>query len=380
MRTFLTVWLGQVVSLLGSKLTEFALGVWIYEQTGSITQFAIAVLLIYLPNVLVSPLAGVLVDRWSRRWAMILSDGIAAVSTVVAVVLVFSGHLAVWHVYVAIAIRSVFEAFQWPAYVAAIAQLVPKRHLSRANGMVQVSRAIGKLIAPLMAGFLMKAIALEGVLLVDFATFLVAMAALLAVRFPPYRSPLSPKRSKQPLWQRLFQETRQSWHYVTKHPGLVKLLLFVSVIYYTTGTLEVVFWPYILSFASSAELGLVLSVGGCGMLLGSLAISTWGGPKRRIYGMVALVPLQGILIIVGAWQFSLMVAGGVIFAFLFAQPIIVSCNQSIWQSKVPLALQGRVFALQTMLERSFAILAYSLSGPIADYILEPLMLPDGGLG
>lgn len=373
MRTFFLVWLGQIVSLWGSKLTEFALGVWVYQQTGSITQFSFTLLFIYLPNVLISPFAGVLVDRWNRRWAMIMSDCIAAITTLSIVFLLTFGHLQVWHIYLAVAVMSIFEAFKLPAYTAAIAQIVPQQNQSRANGMVQVSKAVAKIIAPLLAGILIKLIELKGVLLIDCTTYLVAIVALFRVRFPSLKLAKMQKLKLAQLWY----EINSAADYVTKRPGLFYLLIFIATTNFTMGVLEVVFWPFVLNMSSSAALGQVLSVGGCGMLLGSLWISTWGGSKSRIYSILALVPLQGLFIILTGLQASVIFSAIAIFGYLFAQPIIVSCNQSIWQSKVPIKFQGRVFSLQQMLERSLAICAYVMTGPLIDYALEPLLANKG---
>jgi MFS family permease len=373
MRIFLLVWLGQVVSLWGSKLTEFALGVWVYQKTGSITQFSFTLLFIFLPNVLIAPLAGVLVDRWNRRWAMILSDVVAGVTTLGVMLLLTLGQLQVWHIYIAVTIMSIFEAFQLPAYIAAIAQIVPKPQQSRANGMVQISKAIAKIAAPITAGLLIKSIALQGILSIDCFSYVFAIGMLLTLRFPNLKT----KKTQKLNFSRLLHEINSASTYIAKRPGLFWLLMFIATTNFTMGILEVIFWPFLLNMGSSAELGRVLSLGGCGMLVGGVLISLWGGPKRRINGIFALVPLQGIFIILCGLKASVIFSAIGIFGFLFAQPIIVSCNQSIWQSKVPLNLQGRVFALQQMLERSLAICAYLITGPLIDYALEPLLANQG---
>lgn len=373
MRIFLLVWLGQVVSLWGSKLTEFALGVWVYQKTGSITQFSFTLLFIFLPNVLIAPLAGVLVDRINRRWAMIISDCVAGVTTLSIMFLSAIEQLQVWHIYIAVALMSIFEAFQLPAYIAAIAQIVPTQQQSRANGMVQISKAIAKIVAPITAGLLIKFIGLHGVLSIDCFSYIVALSILLTIRFPNLKT-----KKIQPLnFSRLLHEINFAATYIAKRPGLFWLLLFIGTTNFTMGILEVIFWPFILNMGSSDELGGILSLGGCGMLVGSVLISMWGGPKRRIYGILALVPLQGLFIILCGLKASMIFSAIGIFGFLFAQPIIVSCNQSIWQSKIPLNLQGRVFALQQMLERSLAICAYLITGPLIDYALEPLLANHG---
>lgn len=380
MRIFLLICLGQFVSLFGSKLSEFALGFWIlqktYEQTGSITQFALTILFIYLPNVIISPLAGVLIDRWNRRWAMILSDSVSATANLGMLLLVFSNRLEVWHIYLAVVISSFADAFQLPAYTAAIAQLVPKQNQSRANGMVQASNATARIIAPLMAGFLMKAIHLKGVLLIDLITFIFALATLSSVRFPDLEKSKSIKTKSM---NQLFEEIVSGWNYISVRPGLLRLLSFVAIGNFTLGMLEVVLWPLLYQPDSPAELGQVLSIGGCGMLIGSVLISVWGGPKRRVDAILKFVFFQGAIAVLAGFRVSLVVFAFGIFGYLFSQPIIISSNQAIWQSKVPQKLQGRVFSLQQTLERSLAIFAYLIAGPLVDNVLNPLMTRNGAL-
>lgn len=370
MQTFLLIWLGQVVSLLGTKLTEFALGVWVYQQNQSISQLAMVILCTYLPNTLISPIAGSLVDRWDRRWAMILSDSAAGIGTLIIGALVLSNQLEVWHIYLAVGINSIFNAFQVPAYTAAIAQLTPANQYSRMNGMVQISRGIARVISPAIAGLLIGILGIGGILIIDFSTFLVALLTLLIVRFPQVNRT---RLTKSPQIRRLLQEMQFAWRYITKRPGLSRLLLYMSTNFFSVGILEVVFWPLILDFGSREELGYVLSIGGSGLLLGSIVMTVWGGPKRRVYGLLYFIPLQALIMLMAALQTSIPLAAMGLFVYLFAQPIIVSCNQAIWQSKVPQHYQGRVFALQQMIEKSLAIFAYIVVGPLVENLLEPLM-------
>ena len=378
MQTFFIVWIGQVISLLGSKLTEFALGFWIldqtYQDTGTITQFALTILFMYLPKVIISPLAGVLVDRWNRRSAMIMSDFGTGVMTIAILFLVWSNNLAVWHIYLALTITSSLNAFQQPAYIAAIAQLVPTDKLSRANGMVQASFAIAKIAAPAIAGLLMKFYGLENILLIDIATFVIAIVSLLSVKFPSFKRYT---RKKRKVVNQVVFDAVAGWNYIALRPGLVRLVCFIAISYFTMGMLEVVLWPLLYQPGSTEQLGFVLSVGGCGMLVGSVLMSVWSGPKNRVRAIIGFVGLQGIIILIGGLKISTFVLATGIFGYLFSQPIIVSCNQAIWQSKVPSRLQGRVFALQQTLERSLAICAYLLAGPLVDNVLNPLMAEGG---
>jgi MFS transporter, DHA3 family, macrolide efflux protein len=379
MQTFLIIWIGQVISLLGSKLTEFALGFWIldqtYQDTGTITQFALTILFMYLPKVIISPLAGVLVDRWNRRSVMIMSDLGTGIVTFAILSLVWSNNLAVGYIYLALIISSSLNAFQQPAYMAAIAQLVPPKNLSRANGMVQASFAIAKIAAPAIAGLLMKFLGLETILFIDITTFAIAILTLVTVRFPDFKRFT---RTRKKVVNQVISDAVAGWNYIVLRPGLIRLVCFIAISYFTMGMLEVVLWPLLYQPGSTDQLGIVLSVGGCGMLLGSVLMSVWSGPKNRVKAIISFVGFQGMIVLIGGLKVSPIILGIGIFGYLFSQPIIVSCNQAIWQSKVPTRLQGRVFALQQTLERSLAICAYLLAGPLVDNVLNPLM-SDGGL-
>ena len=378
MQTFFIVWVGQVVSLLGTKLTEFALGFWIlertYQDTGTITQFALTIVCMYLPKVIISPFAGVLIDRWNRRSAMIMSDLGTGLITIVILYLVLTNNLAVWHIYLALIASSSFDAFQQPAYAAAISQLVPPNNLSRANGMVQASFAIAKIASPAIAGLLLKYFSLVTVLSIDIVTFTIAVLTLISVNFPNIKR-FSKKRKK--VVSQVIDDAIAGWKYIVLRPGLVRLVCFIAISYFTMGMIEVVLWPLLYQPGSTQQLGFVLSVGGCGMLVGSVLMSVWSGPKNRVKAIICFVGLQGLIVLIGGLKISPAILAFGIFGYLFSQPIIVSCNQAIWQTKVPTRLQGRVFALQQTLERSLAICAYLLAGPLVDNVLNPLMAEGG---
>ncbi len=378
MQTFFIVWIGQVVSLLGTKLTEFALGFWILEQTyqdtGTITQFALTILFMYLPKVIISPVAGVLVDRWNRRSAMIMSDLGTGIVTLAIFSSVWSNNLAVWQIYLALIASSSLNAFQQPAYTAAVAQLVPPQNLSRANGMVQASFAIAKIAAPAIAGLLLKYLGLETILLIDISTFIIAIVTLISVKFPDFKRYT---RAKRKVVNQVVADAIAGWNYIVLRPGLIRLVCFIAISYFTMGMLEVVLWPLLYQPGSTDQLGFVLSVGGCGMLLGSVLMSLWSGPNNRVKAIISFVGFQGLIVLIGGLKISPIILAIGIFGYLFSQPIIVSCNQAIWQSKVPSRLQGRVFALQQTLERSLAICAYLLAGPLVDNVLNPLMAEGG---
>ena len=340
-RTFLLIWFGQLISLTGSGLTGFALGVWVYLRTGSATQFALISLFTTLPGILFSPIAGAFVDRWDRRWAMVISDSGSGLCTLSVGLLILSGRLEVWHIYIAMGISSTFSAFQWPAYSAATTLLVPKKHLGRASGMVQMGEAAALIVSPVLAGALMGGIGVQGVILIDFVTYLFALVTLLVVRVPRPEITAEGRAGQGSL----LREASYGWTYIHARPGLLGLLLFFAMVNFGTGIVQVLFTPLVLSFTTVTVLGLLLTIGGIGFLIGSLTMSVWGGPRRRILGILGANLLMGSALFLAGFPPRAWIIGVAVFLFFFSSPITNGCSQAIWQVKTAPDVQGRVFAV-----------------------------------
>lgn len=373
MRIFLLIWFGQLISLMGSGLTSFALGVGVYERTGSVTQFALISVFARLPAILLFPFAGVLIDRWNRRGAMILSDSGASLSTFAIALLLVTGRLEIWHIYLAVAVSSAFSAFQWPAYRAATTLLVPKQHLGRASGMIQLGEAAAQFLAPMLAAGLLNVIQLQGIILTDFATFLFSLATLLSIRFPDAKTNTVRKAGALSL----VREMAYGWTYITARPGLLGLLIFIAISNFAIGIAQVLFAPLILAFAPVAVLGTVQSIAGGGMVVGSILMSVWGGPKRRMYGLFCFELLLGLGIFFLGVQASIPLIAIAGFGAYFSAAFFLSSGQAILQTKVAPEVQGRVFAVRRAIGGSSLPLGYLVAGPLADRIFEPLMATNG---
>lgn len=377
MRTFFIIWAGQLVSMIGSGLTGFGLAVWIYEQTGQATPFALTIMFANIPQILLSPFAGALVDRWNRRKVMIAADTGSAVVTLAALLLLTVGQLAVWHIYLVAVLNSILAAFQEPAYTASITLLVPKKNLTRANGLMQMGQALQSLIAPLLAGVLFVAIGLRGIVLIDFITFFFAVGALLLVHIPqPKReSQTEAEKPKNALWQ----EAAFGWHYLRARRGLLGLLIYFALVNFFLNFSAVLLGPMILSFGSAAGLGTAQTVGGLGMLIGSIGVSAWSGPKRRILAVIGFIALASFGLFVAGLQSSVLFVAIGMFILMFSIPFGSGNSQAIFQSKVEPDVQGRVFSIRTMISRSMMPLAFLLAGPLADQVFEPLLREGGAL-
>jgi MFS family permease len=375
-RTFLVIWLGQLVSLIGSGLTEFALGVWVYQRTGSVIDFALVGLFVGLPYIFFSPIAGALVDRWDRRWSMILSDTGAGLCTLALGYLFFTNQLDVWHVYAIGLASSMFGTFQWPAFSALTTLLIPERHLARANGLVEFGFAASRSLAPLMAGLILLAVPIHALILLDVGTFFVAVTTLLLVRTP---QPAPAERAEQHAPGSLSRDLRFGWSYIRRHPGLLALLTWFTVINFGVGSFRALLTPLVLTFASPQELGVVLSIGSTGLLAGSVAMSVWGGPRRRIHGVLGSGLLFGIAIAVSGLSSSVALAAAATFCYFLSHPIINSTDQAIWQSKVAPEVQGRVFGIRRAFEWSTGPMGFLASGLLADRLFTPMLMPGGSL-
>jgi DHA3 family macrolide efflux protein-like MFS transporter len=375
-RTFLVIWGGQVVSIFGSGLTSFALGVWVFERTGKATQFALMGFFSSLPAILLSPLAGVLVDRWDRRWSMILSDSGSALMTLLLATLLLTDRLQLSYLYGALAIASLFAAFQWPAYWATTSLLLPKEQLGRASGFDQFGQAASQLLAPAAAGLLVVAIRVEGVMLVDLMTYLVALATLLMVRVPrpvPLAGAAAGKAGS------LLAQAKVGLRFIGDRPGLRYLLLYLAMINLLAGFNMALATPLVLSVWSAAELGAVLSVSSAGLLAGSFAMGIHGGPRRRMTGVLGFGFLYGLGFVLIGFGNSVPAIAAASFLLMFCVPVINGCSQALWQTKVPPGMQGRVFAVRRMIAQGTLPLAFLLAGPLADSLFQPLMAEGGPL-
>lgn len=362
---FRLIWFAQSIAELGAGLTSFALGVWAYQLTGSAIQFAIIVACRLLPGLLVAPVAGTLIDRWNLRAALLFGHMGALCGAACIVLLLALGRLEVWHLYVITAGMSALTSLRWPAFSSATTMLVPREQLGRAAGAAQLGESTAQLLAPALGGLLLGVIGLWGVVLVELISLGLALACCTVSRIP------QPARSGSGSgWRALVDDTVEGFAYLRHRRGLLGLLGLACISTSAVSFLEVLSAPIVLAIGSSAEFGVVRSVAGAGMLLGSVAMVVWGGPRRRVLGIVLFQAALGLFIVVmglarAPW---LMAAAG--FCGLLCVPVVNACAQTLWQTKVALHLQGRVFALRrvTGLFRSAALL---LAGFLADEVFQP---------
>ncbi|MGE5073274.1 MAG: MFS transporter [Anaerolineae bacterium] len=376
MRTFLIIWIGQLVSLVGSQLTGFAFGVWVYDQTHSVSLLALTQVAFAAPFVLLSPLAGVLADRWNRRTAMVISDIGAGVTVALAGLLFTSGRLQPWMVIPINFFMSAFVTLMWPAYTASITLLLPKEQYGRANGFMQLGEAVPQVAGPALAGVLYVTIHLGKMALIDAVTYFFAVTLmLLLVRIPnPPRSD-DGRNARGSIWS----EMKFGWDYILARKGLLALLLFFLVTNFLSGVMQPLFTPLILDNWKADVLGYLSTIMGVGMLLGTLFMSAWGGGKRKVYTLFAAGLLSSLFLAAVGLRASIPLLAVCGFGFMFTLPLMSASSQAIWQVKVAPDVQGRVFAVRRTIAWSSQIIAPLLAAPLADYVFKPAMSVGGWL-
>ncbi|MFB8300484.1 non-ribosomal peptide synthetase/MFS transporter [Kitasatospora purpeofusca] len=358
LRDFYLVAAGQTVSLIGSALTSFALGVWAYQRSGRVLDYALISMLAMLPAIVAGPLGGAVADRIDRRRVMLACDAVSATATVSLVAALWSDSLALWQVGLIVGVMSLVTAFRRPAYLAAVAQLVPKPYLVQANGLANLGAGLGTLIAPLAGGALIGLVGLPWVVVVDVASFLVGLAALLRVRFP----------------DRLFRRQEESfartvvggWRFLARRRPLLVMIVFFMVENYL-GTLAVTLTvPSVLSFSGTTAVGVVTAVGGAGAVAGSLLVALWGGTARRATGMVGFVGGVGLGVVLVGLRPSVTLAAVGALVWWASMSILNAHWLAIIQLKVGPELQGRVLATNQMLAVAMTPLAFLTAPPLAE--------------
>jgi hypothetical protein len=358
-------------------MSQFALTLFMFDETGSALAMGTMQVFFITPFLLISPLAGVWVDRYNRKMMMMVSDIGAGIATLLILALQAMGILEYWHLYGASIIYGLGMAFQWPAYSAAISTMISKEQLGRANGMMSLIEAGPQVVAPIMAGALIPFIQMTGILFLDAITFLFAIGALMVVHIP------SPKRTEEGAKAQggMLKEAAYGFKYIFARPSLLGLQMVFFFGNLFAGIGFAIFAPMILTRSGGDGLmfGTVQSAGAIAGVVGGVVMSAWGGFKRRVHGVllgwiiggigVVTIGLKGGLLI---WITGLILIQGI-------SPLINASNRAIWQSKVAPDIQGRVFSARRLIAWLTNPISPLIGGALADFVLEPAAIAGTGL-
>ncbi len=381
MAPFFLIWSGQAVSLLGSQLVQFALIWWLTKTTGSATVLATAVLVTLVPQIVLGPIAGAIVDRWNRRLLMIVADSLIALATVGLAVLFWTGLVQIWHVYALMMLRSAFGLFHWTSMQASTSLMVPKEHLSRIQGLNQMLNGVMNIGSAPLGALLLVWLPMQGILAIDIVTAAIAVTPLFFLAIPQPERNLSsqPGETKAGLWQ----DVRDGLRYVWAWPGLMLiagLATLINLLINPTNAMQ----PLLVTnhfHGQAFHLAWMESAWGVGTVAGGLTLSAWGGFRRRV-----LTSLFGIVVLgVGIAALGLIPASGfwvavvVVFVVGFTGPMIDGPLFAVLQSVVAPEMQGRVFLLVISMAKALSPLGLIVAGPLADAYGVRIWFLAGGL-
>jgi len=368
-----------MASTIGSYMTRFALTIWLWNLTGEATPIALLAVFTEVPALVISPLVGAIVDRFSRKKLMLLGDTVAGLSTVIILVLYLTGNLALWHLYATGALNGAFSRLQKLAYTASITMLVPQEGYTRASGMGSVLHYGSVIIAPAVAGALYPIVDLLGILCIDLITFAIAVTTVLFVTIPNPTPTVKAKKDKSR--PSVWQEIKLGFDYIFTRPSLLTLVLIATLFQFSHDIGKALYSPMILARSGNDAqvLGIVSAAAGIGGILGSIMVSLWRMKGRKIHWF------SGNMIGAGIAKTLFGMGQGVLIWFpsqflsSINFPIMGSAKQGIILTKVEADLQGRVIAMSSTFVGVASPLAKLIAGPLADQVFTPAMAKGGWL-
>lgn len=371
MKKFMTIWMGELISSIGSGMTAFAVSIYVYQLTGSATWVSVAALLAYLPTILLNPVGGILADRYDRRLMMICGDSFSAVGLLFIFICIQTGHGGVLPVCIGVTISSVFVSLLEPAYKATVTDLLSEEEYAKASGLVQIAGASKYLISPFIAGLILSVTDIRAILIIDMATFFVTVFVVGTVR----KSILSVKPNKDNF--NFFREFKEGMKSITCDKGVSSLVLLMAFMCFFVAFIQTLMTPMILAFADSKTLGIMESVSAVGMLIGSVIIGILNIKKN--YSSILMISLMGAGVFMAMAGTTTNIWLIVVFCILFftALPFVNTCADVLIRVRIPNDVQGRAWGMISVLTQVGYVVAYAVCGVLADYVFGPMLMKDG---
>lgn len=372
-RGFLIIWSGQLLSAIGSGLTAFALGVYVFQKTQSTTSFSLVILCSFLPSFLLLPFSGVLADRFDRKKMMIIGDSGSIAGLLFILFFMLTGRIELWHIYIGVVMSAISASILSPAYKAAVSDLVSEEKYAQASGLIQLAGSAQYLISPIIAGFLLSFFDIKTVLVIDILSFLLAAAAVFIIMKQIH----TPKRIEQ---QSFFSEMAEAFRYLLSQRGVLWLVLLMSVVCFYIGLMQSLFGPMMLTLTDSKVLGIALSIAASGMLISSIFIGIFGTGKNKVFILSLFLTLAGLFYaLMGVFTTVTLI---VVFGFLFflTLPFVNTSLEVLIRTNIDNERQGRVWSLVSAISQIGMVLAYGSAGFLADHLFSPLLAPDRLLG
>lgn len=368
---FLLLWSGQLVSTIGSGLTSFGLGIYVFQQTGKASAMALVTLLAFMPSLLLSSFAGVLADRYDRRLLMVLGDSLSALGLVFILICMLNGEAQLWQICVGVTISSVFFSLLDPAYKATVSDLLTEEQYTKASGLVQLAGSAKFLISPIIAGFLLAVSDIKLLLIIDICTFFVTVSTTFIVR-----RGLASKTCEQT--KSFVHEFKEGWYAISKNRGVLVLVIITSVLTFFLGFIETLSIPMLLAFTDSSVIGTIETIVASGMLVSSVIIGFFSIKKGYVKILSIALFGAGICMTVFGSREHIIVISVSGFLFFAMLPFANTTLDFLVRTNIDNSVQGRAWSLIGVISQLGFVAAYALSGLLADFVFTPLLV-DGGV-
>lgn len=371
LHTFVLLWATQAFSALGSSMTSYALVIWAYQQTGSALSTSLLTICSYAPYVLLSIFAGALSDRWNKKYTMLVCDSFAAVSTAAVLLLLSSGRLMIWHLYLLNGLNGIMNTLQQPASDVAVSLLTPKEQVQRVSGMQSFSNSLVTILTPVIASAVFSFFGMSAVIAFDLITFAAAFLSLAFFIKIPEAALLASKK-KESVWRL----AKEGLHYLKKNRGILDLILFLAAINLTASMYNAALPAMLLSRSGAGQLslGMVNTCTGLANLSGSILVSLAAQPKSRVRvicnALLFSMSTENFLLAFG--RSNAVWCLGAVSGWIFI-PFMNANMNALFRSRIPIEIQGRVFSVRNTLQFFTIPVGYLLGGVLVDKVTEPFM-------
>ncbi len=370
MKNFYKLWLGELISNIGSGMTAFALSVYIYEKTGSVSYVSLITLLSFTPSILLSPIGGLLADRYDRRLLMIIGDLFSGLGLVYILWNIQAGENSIVPIFVGITFSSIFTSLLEPSYRATLTDILEEENYAKASGLIQVAGSAKYLISPVIAGMILSVADIRVILLLDILTFITTCLMIFLVRKSMNSETQNYKKDS-------FKELLEGLFIIKENRGVYSLVIIMFFVCFFMGFIQILIRPMILALSSVKTAGMMESLCAAGLLIGSLWIGIAGIKKNYSKILAVASFFCGIFMSMTGVNKNLAIIGISTFLFFSTLPFMNSCADVLVRVSVPNELQGRVWGLISLITQMGTVAAYIISGIMADYVFEPMFNKNG---
>ena len=370
MKNFYKLWLGELISNIGSGMTAFALSVYVYEKTGSVSYISLITLLSFMPSIILSPIGGLLADRYDRRLLMIIGDLFSGLGLVYILWNIQAGEKSIVPIFVGITFSSIFTSLLEPSYRATLTDILDEENYAKASGLIQAAGSAKYLISPVIAGMILSVVDIRVILLLDILTFITTCLMIFLVR-------KSMNSEMQNYKKDSFKGLLEGLFIIKENKGVYSLVIIMFFVCFFMGFIQILIRPMILALSSVKTAGMMESLCAVGLLIGSLWIGIAGIKKNYSKILAVSCFFCGIFMSMTGVNKNLAIIGISTFLFFSTLPFMNSCADVLVRVSVPNELQGRVWGLISLITQMGTVTAYIISGVMADYIFEPMFNKNG---